>query len=155
MSRKEIDLDLSDLYNLVQKDKVASLTRLKFAEFKDNFEKVAFDLYKDQNNVIWKLEVDADSGEEFIIRTAETSNQFWSTELSLDKNTINLIYKGTAIRAFKKAELNYDDENVEEWRSFLIEKIQTDPKFLDQVCANIGQNRKQVLAKIHPELFKK
>lgn len=155
MPRREIDLDLEQLHKLSTMTKVANSTRLKFAECKDNFEKVAFDLYKDTSGIIWKLEKDADTGEEFIIRTAEMARSAWQAEINMTRDAINLLYKGTALASFKKADINFDDENIEDWRDFLLQKVQQEPEFLTEVVAQIGENRRKVIAQIHPELFEK
>lgn len=155
MPRREVNLDLEPLHQLTQMVKTAGATRLKFAEYKDNFEKVAFDLFKDTSGIIWKLEKDADSGEEFIVRTAEKVRSSWSAEINMAKDAINLLYKGTALGVFKKADLEFTDENVEEWRDFLLQKVQAEPEFLTEIIAQIGPNRRKVIASTHPELFEK
>lgn len=157
------DLDLNSLFEIsVEQPKMkkeASASKLKFAEHKDKFAHVGFDLYSNDSNEIWKLETDAASGEEFIIRTAQYDTTFkasrvWTAELNQNKTAITLAYKGTAIKAFKKAEVQFDDENADDWRKFLVDKIKTDPSFVETVLAEVGSNRRDYILGKFPELKK-
>lgn len=160
---KTPDLDLSKLYEMSCEQpkmvKEASSTRLKFADNKQRFEHVGFDLYRDNNSeFIWKLEHDADTGEEFIVRTATVDPIYqqsteWSAEADAGKNAITLLYRGNAVKAFKKAELDFNDDNIEDWRRFLLDKISTDPSFLKNIVESFSQQKRQVLAARCPELF--
>jgi flavin-dependent dehydrogenase len=133
---------------------------LLYAEHKDRFEKAGFDIYRDkQSEFVWRLEVDAESGQEFIIRTASIDPLYqiapeWSAEVNAGKTAITLLYKGHAVRAFKKADLQFDEQNVEDWRRFLLDKISNDPSFLKQVVQDMGDQRRTLLASKCPELFK-
>lgn len=158
------DLDLDKLYDLAVESpnltKQASSQRLLFAENKDRFEKAGFDLYRDkQSEFVWRLEVDAESGQEFIVRTASTDPLYqiapdWSAEVNAGKTAITLLYKGLAVRAFKQTDLQFDDQNVEDWRRFLLDKISNDPSFLKEVVQNVGEHKRLLLASKCPELFK-
>jgi hypothetical protein len=163
-SKETLDLDLAQLHSLaVEKPamvKQASASRLKYAGNEQRFSRIAFDLFRDvETEFIWKLEKDSETGEDFIIRTASVdprfkSSQNWATEIDSGKKAITLVYKGQAIKAFKKAELNFDDSNVEEWRRFLVDKITTDPSFLTKVLANLGEERRKYILGQYPELAK-
>lgn len=163
-TKETLDLDLSKLYTIaVEKPtmtKQASATRLKYAGNEQRFSRVGFDLFREtESEYIWKLEKDSESGEEFIYRTAAVdsrfkSNQNWSTEVDSGKSAITLVYKGQSIKAFKKAELQFDEANVEDWRRFLVDKITTDPSFLNKILANLGDERRKYILGQHPELTK-
>ena len=156
------DLDLSRLYEMsVEQPKMtkeASSQKLKFADHQKRFAKIGFDLYRDnESEFIWKLEKDSESGDEFIIRTAAKDPAFrmrsgWTAVASSNNSSITLAYKGHAIKAFKKADLNFNDEDVEEWRRFLVDKITTDPAFLNKVLANVGEARRDHIFGKFPEL---
>jgi len=162
--REQPDLDLSKLYELSvdqpKMQKQASSHRVKFAESKSRFSKIAFDLFRDsESEFIWKLEKDSETGEEYIIRTASVDPQFktsknWSTQVDSGKSAITLVYKGHAIKAFKKAEVQFDDKNVDEWRRFLVDKISTDPSFLTKILAGFSDERKSYIFGKYPELKK-
>lgn len=157
------DLDLNKLYEMTNEttmQKQASSNKLKLAENQARFTKIAFDLFRDtETEFVWKLEKDSETGDEYIIRTAEidplykNSNE-WSTQMDSEKTTITLVYKGNAIKAFKKADVQFNDENVDEWRRFLIDKIQTDPSFLKNVTSQLGENRRKYIFSKFPELNK-
>jgi len=163
-SPEQTNLDLDTLYGMSveqpQMIKEASSQRLKFAENKDRFSRIGFDLFRDnESEFIWKLEKDSESGEEFIIRTASIDPQHpktktWSTEVDSKKQSITLIYKGHAIKSFKKADLKFTDDNVEQWRKFILDKIDTDPAFVENVVANMSDQRRKFVAGICPELLK-
>ena len=158
------DLDLSTLYDLSVEQptltKQASSHRLKFADHPQRFVRAAFDLFRDNNSeFLWRLEKDSETGEEFIVRTAMTdpvytSSPGWSAECDSNKIAITLIYKGHAVRAFKKADLNFTNENVDEWRKYLLDKISTDPAFVKQIVQSMSSPRKKILEGKCPELFK-
>ena len=158
------DLDLSSLYELSVEEpkmtKQASATKLKLAENSQRFTKIGFDLFRDsESDFIWKLEADVETGEEYIIRTASVDERFqssdaWSAQADKKKTAITLVYKGHAIKAFKKAELNFKDNNVEDWRKYLVDKITSDPSFLGQVLEHVGESRKKYILGKFPELGK-
>lgn len=158
----DTELELSSLYNLTTQNttliKQASSHRIKFAESKDRFTKIGFDLFRDaESEFIWKLEKDSETGEEYIVRTASKDSLFqtsqgWGTQVSRNKDSIVLVYKGHAIKNFKKADINFTDENIEDWRRFLVDKLATDPNFLKEVVASIDPDRHQFLLKKFPEL---
>lgn len=162
--REQPNLDLSKLYELSvdqpKMKKEASSYRVKYAENKTRFSKIGFDLFRDtESEFIWKLEKDSETGEEYIIRTASvdplfSSSNSWSTQVDSGKSAITLIYKGHAIKAFKKAEVQFDENNVEEWRRFLVDKITTDPTFLTKVLSGLSEERKNYIFGKHPELKK-
>jgi len=162
-SPKNPDLDLTKLFDLAidqpKMIKQASSQKLKFEENKTRFTHAGFDLYRDkQSEFIWKIETDASTGEEFIIRTASVDPlyriaQDWSAEADAGKNAITLLYKGNAIKAFKKADLNFNDNNIEDWRSFLLDKVSTDPSFLKSIVEAISNQKRTLLASKCPELF--
>ena len=159
---KTPDLDLSSLYEMsVEQPKMtkeASSFRLKFAEHQTRFARIGFDLYRDNDSeFIWKLEKDSETGDEFIIRTAAKDPAFkarkgWTSVASSGNASITLAYNGHAIKAFKKAELEYDDNNVDEWRRFLVDKITTDPQFLNKVLTQVGESRRKHILGKFPEL---
>jgi hypothetical protein len=158
------DLDLQDLYDLAVDQpslvKTASSGRLKFAENASRFSRIGFDLFRDtQSEFIWKLEKDSETGEEFIIRTASVDpikkSSAWQALADSSKTSIVLTYKGHPVTAFKKAELQFDESNIDQWRQYLVDKITTDPTFLNKVLVQAGDTRKrQVLGKF-PELLQK
>lgn len=162
--RESLDLDLQHLHDLaVNKEKLtkqASSNRLKFAENQERFERVGFDLFRDaESEFIWKLEKDSETGEEYIIRTASVDPQYktssnWRAELDSNKTAVTLIYKGHAIKAFKKADLNLNEENAEQWRRYLVDKVTTDPTFLNKVLTQVGNSRKKFILGKFPELTK-
>lgn len=158
------ELDLEKLYDLsVDQPKMvkeASSAKLKLAEHKGRFVHAGFDMFRDtQSEYIWKLEKDPDTGEEFIIRTAsidpvyqQTNN--WSAEPDAGKKAITLLYKGHAIKAFKKADLAFSEDNIEDWRRFLLDKISSDPSFLKHILQDLGDQKRKLLASKCPDLFK-
>lgn len=158
------DLDLDKLYEISidapQQIKLASSGRLKFAENQKRFSNIGFDLFRDsESEFIWKLEKDADSGEEYIMRTASIDPAYkqannWQAYVDSNKSAITLVYKGQAIKAFKKASLQFGEENVEDWRRYLIDKISSDPSFLSEVLAQVGENRRRLILAQFPELGK-
>ena len=162
--RGQSDLDLSKLYELSvdqpKMQKQASSHRVKFAENKGRFSKIGFDLFREtESEFIWKLEKDSETGEEYIVRTASVDPQFkaannWSTQVDSGKGAITLIYRGHAIKAFKKAEIQFDENNVDEWRRFLVDKISTDPSFLTKILAGLSDERKNYIFGKYPELKK-
>lgn len=159
------DLDLAALYELSVEQPVmvkqASSHRLKYAEHIKRFGRAAFDLFRDnESEYLWRLEKDSESGEEFIVRTAMVDPVFktspgWSAEYDSNRTAITLMYKGNAVRAFKKADLNFDDANIDDWRRYLLDKISTDPTFLKQVVEAVSSPRKRMLEGRCPELFNK
>jgi len=158
------ELDLDSLYQVAIEQpkmiKEAGSDRIKFSESKGRFTKVAFDLYKDnQSEFIWRLEKDSETGEEFIIRTASKNPHYkiannWTTAVDSAKNSITLVYKGHSIKLFKKTELSFDETSIEDWRAFLVDKIATDPTFLNKVLASVSEERKHYLVQKFPELTK-
>lgn len=158
------DLDLNALYELaVEQPKItkqASSGKLKFAQNQKRFAKIGFDLFRDsESEFIWKLEKDSETGEEYIIRTANvdplySSSNSWSAQVDSGKTAITLVYRGHAVKAFKKADLDLQDNNVEEWRRFLVDKITTDPTFLNKVLTNVGESRRRYILGKFPELGK-
>lgn len=157
------DLDLSKLHELAvekpQMTKTASSGRLKFAEHNERFSKIGFDLFRDsESEFIWKLEKDSETGEEFIIRTANkdsyNNSQSWSAEVNQAKSAITLIYRGHAVKQFKKADVGFSEDSVEEWRRYLVDKITTDPSFLNKVITQVGESRRKFIFAKFPELKK-
>lgn len=158
------ELDLDSLYQVAVEQpkmtKEASSSKIKLSDSKGRFTKVAFDLYKDnQSEFIWRLEKDSETGEEFIVRTASKNHLYksaenWITAIDSNKSAITLVYRGHSIKAFKKAELNFEDETIEDWRSFLVDKIATDPTFLNKVLASVSKERRDYLVQKFPELVK-
>jgi len=158
------ELDLSSLYGLSVEEpkmtRLASSSKLKLADNLKRFQKIGFDLFRDsESEFIWKLVKDSETGEEFITRTASldplfTRAEHWSAEVESSKSSISLIYKGHSIKAFKKAELNLDEENTEEWRRFLVDQVATDPTFLSKVVATLSPERKKYIITKFPELMK-
>ena len=157
-------LELNKLYDLTTQNsglrKTASSNMIKLTESKDRFTRVAFDLFRDsQSEFIWKLEKDSETGEEYIIRTASKdplykSSQGWTAHVSGSKDSITLVYKSHAIKSFKKAEIEFSNENIEDWRRFLVDKIGTDPNFLKNVLASVDQERLNHIVSKFPELLK-
>jgi len=163
MPRPKIpDLDLSGLYKMsVEQPKMikeASSLKLKYADHSTRFAKIGFDLYRDNDSeFIWKLEKDSETGDEFIVRTANKDPLFktskgWTSVASSNNSAITLAYNGQAIKAFKKAELEYTDDNVDDWRRFLVDKITTDPSFLNKVLTQVGESRRKHILGKFPEL---
>lgn len=158
------NLDLGALFEMsVDQPKMvkeASTSRLKFADTGERFKKIALDLYRDsESEFIWKLEKDSETGEEFIMRTASVDPQHvkkadWTAEIDTNKKSITVAYKGQAIKAFKKAELNFTDETVEDWRNFILKKLNTDEEFGNKVVANLSDQRKRYIVGKYPELQK-
>lgn len=155
------ELELSGLYSLATDSKLtkqASSNKIKLAENKNRFTRIGFDLFRDsESDFIWKLEKDSESGEEYIIRTASKdslykSTQGWSTQVPYSKDSIVLVYKGHAIKNFKKADINFTDQNIEDWRRYLVDKLATDPNFLKEVVASIDPERKNFIISKFPEL---
>lgn len=164
------DLDLSQLHELAVEQpkmtKQASSGRLKLADNSARFTKIAFDLFRDsESEFVWKLEKDSDTGEEFIIRTASVdplykASQEWSAAVNTNNTAITLVYRGHAIKAFKKSASADDggipltEDNSEDWRRFLVDKISSDPTFLNKVLSQVGDSRKKYILGKFPELGK-
>lgn len=165
MPRREgSDLDLSALYDISidqpKMKKEASSHRVKLAGNESRFSRIGFDLFRDtESEFIWKLEKDSETGEEYIMRTASVDSRFktvsnWRTEVDSTKSAITLVYKSHAVKAFKKAELSFDEGNVEDWRRFLVDKIATDPTFLTKILAGLSDDRRSYIFGKYPELKK-
>jgi hypothetical protein len=152
------NLDLEKLYNLTSGDDSKKIpSKFKLAENKSRFTKIAFDLFRDsETEFVWRLEKDSETGEEYIIRTAQViskpSSPHWTTEVDNQKTAITLVYKGCTIGQFKKAQLQYTEDNVDDWRKFIVEKISEDPTFLQKVLANISDERRRYIYNTYPEL---
>ena len=162
--RTDPNLELDQLYSLAVEEptmvKQASSNRLKFAENQERFSNIGFGLFRDNDSeFLWTLEKDSETGEEFIVRTAQVDPRFqrggaWAALADSDNKAITLVYRGHAIKAFKKAELNFNEANVDEWRQYLVDKIQTDPTFVGKVLDRVGESRRKFLIGKFPELLK-
>jgi hypothetical protein len=124
-----------------------------------NFKKIAFDMYKVQNdpyNGLWVLEeVD---GVQHLVRASdprfeETVNGEWSAISDYDNKIVTLSYKNIPITNFFSDEYGYSENDIGIFKSALIEKVR-DEQFVSEVFKQQPGDKVKALAATFPELSK-
>ena len=146
--RKEASSDLSD------KDRIELTEDL-------SIKKVAFDMYKvfnDHYDGLWKIE--ESDGSKFLVRASDPKYELsdsgnWAVASNYDNDNIVLKYKNVPICSFSSNEYGFNKESVFNFRSAVLEAIESDQEFLKNVIATQPKTKVEALQSIFPELIKK
>lgn len=153
------------LCNLVKKQSknLASQDKIAFSEElcqKGHFQKVAFDVYRVDNDPyrdLWMLQ-DVD-GSPYLVRASDP--QFdnrelgaWSALSNYDKDSITLNYKNIPVVRFSSTEYNFGPDEIMTFKSAILSKIEEDETFIKDLLKNEPEAKRTALAESFPELKK-
>jgi len=142
MPRKEIELDLRPLGNLINKNASKGKIPLKEALASSRFAQVGINLFRDNvDSCIWKLEKSSD-GVDYIIRaepaealTIESSNgKDWIATTDSTKEMITLSFCGMPIMKFAGKDYDFNRDTAEGFKRYLLSKTQ-DTQFIKSLVA--------------------
>jgi hypothetical protein len=141
---------LSDRVSNTQEEK-----RL-FSEYHDKITKVAFDVWKtNEDNAFWKVEKGED-GEEYLVRIKGLEDQDtddtqpittptgWTAEADGAGKNITLSYLGIPLCKFASERFGFDSTNAEDFKNFVVTKT-TDSDFVDRLLTIIPEETKAIL----------
>lgn len=123
------------------------------------FKKVAFDRFKvlgDHYDGLWKIE--EISGTPHLVRASDpkfnhkTSGD-WSASADYDNSNITLSYKDIPITSFSSKEFGYESNDVDIFKSAILEKLSEDKGFARDVIVSQSKQKVDALTKTFPELI--
>jgi hypothetical protein len=135
-------------------------TKIKFSQEEvesGNFKKVAFDVYKVDNDPyenLWRLESLADGP--YLIRTdapdlSLESRGEWQALSDIKKENVTLYYKNIAIARFSSSEYGYSRDDIFAFKKSLLEQVNNDNGFLKNILETQPIAKKEALTKSFPE----
>jgi hypothetical protein len=124
------------------------------------FKKVAFDRFKvfgDHYEGLWKVE--EISGVPHLVRASDPTFDYktsgdWSAAADYDNSNITLSYKDIPITSFSSKEFGYQSDDVDLFKSAILEKISEDKDFVKDVLVSQSKQKVDALTKTFPELIK-
>lgn len=140
--------------------------RLSWDEVRTNFRKVAWDVYKsnDNSDTLWELRADED-GKNYLyamyeaapIKTSEEpqtemqvkASSDWSAICDRDRKNITLSFKGFPLKRFASEEYKFSSEEAEGFAAFLQAKT-AEPEFVRQVITGLPLSTTGVLSELKP-----
>jgi hypothetical protein len=166
MSREKylanIDRVLSKVVNKKSKN-LKDKNRVEFSEDllkKGFFQKVAFDVYKVDNDPYSDLWVLQDvEGSQYLVRTSNPQSQSqdsgnWSAASNYDKDNITLAYKNVPVARFSSDVYGFSPEEIITFKSALLGRIQDDEDFIKEVLGSEPSGKIDALVRSFPELRK-
>ncbi len=166
MSREKylakIDQVLSDVLNKKSKD-LKSKNKIKFSEEllrKGFFQKVAFDVYKVDNDPYSDLWVLQDiEGSQYLVRAENPKYQSeesgdWTVASNYDKDNITLAYKNVPIARFSSDKYGFLPEDIITFKSALLDRVEKDVDFVRDVFKSEPEQKRTALVHSFPELVK-
>jgi hypothetical protein len=125
-----------------------------------NFKKVAFDVYKvddDPYSDLWVLQ-DV-GGTPYLVRasnpqyaTKELGN--WSATSDYEKSNVTLAYKDVPVARFSSDVYGFSSGDIITFKSALLERVQEDEDFVKDVLKSEPDKKRQALTDKFPELQK-
>tara|TARA_B100000579_G_C22847676_1_gene865375 strand:+ start:47 stop:526 length:480 start_codon:yes stop_codon:yes gene_type:complete len=128
---------------------------IKLSEAK-GFRKVAFDVFKDHYDGLWKLETQ--NGEDFLVRSSAPKYSYvdgsegWSASSDYENRNITLFYKNIPIQRFSSQEFEFSADDVGIFKSALLESVAEDSNFIRNVLSSQPENKLEALCKTFPEI---
>lgn len=123
------------------------------------FKKIAFDLYKVENDPydgLWMLE--SIDGIEHLVRASDpqydsVDNGSWSAISDYDNHSITLAYKNVPITNFFSDEYGYTANDIGVFKTALLDKLEEE-EFVASLLKEQPPNKVEALTKTFPELTK-
>lgn len=132
---------------------------LKFAEVKDNFTKVAFDVYKENgSNKLWELR--NEEGVDYLIALyddaddnlkVESEGEWAATPDSSGEN-VTLSYNKFPIARFAGSQYNFTPSNVKDFASFLAKRASSEDFIKELLKTMPEKKRANVLRVLNKEV---
>jgi hypothetical protein len=166
MSREKylanIDQILSNVLSKKSKD-IRSKDRVEFSEDllkKGFFQKVAFDVYKVDNDPYSDLWVLQDvEGTQYLVRASNPQYQSqdsgeWTVTSNHDKDNITLAYKNIPVSRFSSDVYGFSPEEIITFKSALLDRVKEDQDFIKDVLNSEPEQKREALMLSFPELRK-
>lgn len=125
------------------------------------FKKVAFDLYKVDNDPYYDLWTTRtlDDGNTVLVRASnptETKRDIgdWTAVSDYDRKNITLNYKNAPIARFADTDYSFDRDNIIEFKEALLEKVSKDSEFVLDILNEQPESKKTALLLTFPEFNK-
>lgn len=139
-------------YNLLKK---YSDKYLDYNEVKDKLVKVAFDIYRLQDDKaarLWEVNK-ADDGNYIVALYSDDDESIekksdWSVEINKSANNVNFYYKGEYVTKLSQKEIGLKPEELHS----LPEKISSNKKLISILLKKADDNTRNNLVSKHPEL---
>lgn len=125
-----------------------------------SFKKVAFDMYKVDNDPyesLWALqEID---GKQHLVRASDPQFETrksgdWEAISDYDKKNVTLSYKNIPITRFSSDEYGFSSNDISLFKSAIIEKSSSDDSFVKELLKEQPSNKRDALILTFPELKK-
>ena len=154
-------MDYSNLDNtlisLLRKESsdIRNKNTIKLSEAK-GFRKVAFDIYKDHYDGLWKLQ-DMD-GQQLLVRSSDPKYSYvdgkdgWSASSDYDHKNITLCYKNIPIQRFSSEEYDFSENDISIFKSALLESVNEDRDFVRNVLSSQPKSKLEALCGTFPEI---
>ena len=152
------NLDFVKLANVVYEDK----SRVPYDENKDNFTKIAFDVFQANgtpSESLWVLQ-DGDDGKQYLVAMYDDvdtdveikAHSYWKALSDKNKSNLTLFYKDTPIRRFASSEFGFTKQDIHIFEKVLLEKLSSDKNFVSKMIDDQPNNVKEYLLNKFPEI---
>jgi hypothetical protein len=157
-----VDRILTEVLRSNSKD-VGSKDKIIYSEelpAKGFFQKVAFDVYKVDNDPYSDLWVLQDvGGTPYLVRASNPQYSTrelgdWSATSDYDKNNVTLAYKNVPVSRFSSKVYGFSPEDIITFKSALLESVSGDDNFVKDILKSEPEKKRESLASKFPELSK-
>ena len=154
-------MDYTDLDNTLigllkrKSNNLKDKNQIKLSEA-SGFKKVAFDIFKDHYNDLWRLE--ESNGEQILVRSSDPKFEYtngqegWSAACDYDRKNITLCYKDIPIQRFSSDEYEFEND-VGIFKSALLESISEDSNFVKNILYSQPKSKLDALCQTFPEIM--
>lgn len=132
---------------------------LKYDDVKDRFQKVAFDVYKQEgSNKLWELRTEDgtqylvalydDSDNDLVVESQDEKD--WTATADTEGENVTLSYRNTPIARFASSKYQYKPQEAEKFAKFLEVKA-SDRNFLNNLLDTMPEQKKLAVLKLLQE----
>lgn len=150
------NFDWASLNNMVNPSKTA----LAFDDVKNHFQKVAFDVYKQNgSDKLWELREENgqkflvalyDNVENLVVESTENKPNSWVAIADSDKKNVTLSFKNTPVAKFASSEYNFTEQEADAFAKF-VEKKAADASFISALVETMPEKKREVVLKLLQE----
>ena len=156
MNNSELDKTLIILIRS-KSNNINDKNMIKLSEA-SGFRKVAFDMFKDHYDGLWKLE--QVNGEATLIRSSDPKYSYasgengWSASSDYDFRNITLCYKDIPIHRFSSQEFDFSENDIGLFKSAILESVNEDGSFVKNILNSQPKPKLEALCQTFPEITK-
>ena len=150
----DIEKSLSTEHRIRKEASVTHLKKFKYADVKDKFTRVAFDLFSSSEvSGIWELIKDA-NGEEWLVCNKEyeeihtAAKDRWKVIVANDRKSVVLSFDNYPLASFYGEDMNFNENTVFAFQDFLLRKVGEDQFVRDFVDRVIPKDRRTEVSRL-------